>query len=644
MPTWRRRSVLAACAALSTTGALASLASTTAAETSSGPTAVGNPDGWSAPLGNAANSSYLPLDEEFEKPETVAWRYDETGTVVAVDGSVYVQTDAEIHALDADTGDLEWTVDADVSGRISVADGRVCVTDDARVVAYDADDGSVAWETALDTEEPIPDPTIALETVYVVAGETLYALDIEGGSTRWTVETVDVDPDRERFEGPKAVSFQPVSVAVAHGTVYASLEGTTFEYEEYDEEETFQRAFGAVDAETGDEQWGLAFGSADSEGHITSPIVATGHSLYAPDVGGGIGWYKIDSEGADAARHDRVYEATTEDVRIDTGYDMSREITAHNLDTDEHWSEMSGISAWRSLIVVGETIVAGHLPDTSVGEEWEYPHHSIVGLDLHDGSEKWVLEFDADLPGIAAADERTLYLTEDDELVAMRSDDETDGEDEEEEPTDGEDEEPTDDESDDGDVDDTDDEDESEAGDEPDGGSEGEGESEEGDDSDEDGTDEDDGDESEDGDETDEEGGTDETDESDGSSEGETDDGADESDDSGDESDGASGDEEQSDDAGAEDDPSENETDDDSDGIDDGSDDTGSDDLGDDETDDANESDGGATDDGDDSVPGFTTGASLVGGAATLEWLRRRAGTADSVEQADSVETDEPAE
>ncbi|MFC4436209.1 MULTISPECIES: outer membrane protein assembly factor BamB family protein [Natrialbaceae] len=56
--------------------------------------------------------------------------------------------------------------------------------------------------------------------------------------------------------------------------------------------------------------------------------------------------------------------------------------------------------------------------------------------------------------------------------------------------------------------------------------------------------------------------------------------------------------------------------------------------LSDDEQDEQDEQDGQDGQDGqDDGMPGFTTGASVAGGALTLEWLRRKAGVADEAEE-----------
>lgn len=573
MTTLRRRSILAACAALPTTGALASVSSTTAEETVSDSFAAGHSDGWSSGLGNAANSRYLPLEDGFPEPDTVAWRYDEVGSVAAVDGRLYVRTESELQAIDAENGELEWLTEVPDTGRPpAVFEDGIYVSGEDRVTALETADGSVRWEREFDTEEPISTPTVAFETVYVVADETLCALDVGDGSSRWERETVYASPKDDRDGNPMPVSFRPETVAVANGTVYAALKGGT-----YTDGRELECAFGAIDATTGEDLWGIAF---DSSGAcpVESPIIATGHAVYADHPGQG--GFSFDPETGEVDTLDRVMWAGTADARLDMGVDMRQHINMHNWETGEGWTATTQIDAWHEFVVAGDTVITRHSPYDR--EEAHYPYNSIVGFDLEDGTMRWALEFDGDMPpAIAAVDENTLYLKDDGELVAIRPSEAVPDEGEEDNSDEGDE-----DESDDDGYDEDEEETESDAGDEDD------------------------------SDSSESEGGAD--------NEGETDDG----DEYGPDED------ESADDTEASDDDDTDESDDGDNrlgGTDDDDDDIESDDQ--DDTTESDDRDDAGSDD--DSMPGFTTGAGILGGAATLEWLRRKAGTAESTEADD---------
>ncbi|MFC4437750.1 MULTISPECIES: PQQ-binding-like beta-propeller repeat protein [Natrialbaceae] len=563
MAMWDRRSVLATCAALSTTGALASIGSTAAESTGSGETTsssgwLDGSEGWSSARGNAANSRYLPLEGEFPKPDTEAWRYElpdaedvetavTTDRVAVVDGTVYVRTDGEIHALDAAHGDLEWATDADATGAPAVFDGAVYVTGDRHLAALDTADGTVEWEREFETDESLADPTIAFETIYLVVDGALHALEPADGSTQWTVETVDVRANSPDSESDERVPtpFRPETVAVANGTVYAALEGAPWVDESAWEDETFEFscAFGAVDAATGDREWGVALVDPYAGGDTAAPITASERVVNA-NLTSGTGSYRLSTEDGSGYFLEWSVKAGTETRFVHTYGDMNGLLSVRDHEDENHWMVESDVTAWQSPIVVGDTLIADHYSTYTS----DYPKKSLVAFDIADGSDRWVLDFDEQLSDSsgepAAAAENTLYLETGEALVALRSSDA--------EPDDGDD-------SDDGDGDDDSDCDCEDGN----GGGDGNGNN--------------DGD-----------GGNGDSDDSDADGGNGGSDGDDENGDIGD-GDGSNG----------------------------GDDDTGS--------------DGDATEpDEDDSVPGFTTGAGLLGGAATLEWLRRKAGADES--------------
>jgi outer membrane protein assembly factor BamB/cytochrome c5 len=149
------------------------------------------------------------------------------------DGRIYVASnrasqDADLVALDADTGDEVWRVDvgAHVTGPVTWANGLLFVADDSgRIAAYDAADGTQLWSHAV--------PSPAAGGIAVVDG-TVYAgwgwwlasppAEPEGGLTAFRLDgSAGAEPDpaegEESGEGGE-VSGEAVyreSCASCHG-------------------------------------------------------------------------------------------------------------------------------------------------------------------------------------------------------------------------------------------------------------------------------------------------------------------------------------------------------------------------------------------------------------------------------------------
>lgn len=166
----------------------------------------------------------------------------------------------------------------------------------------------------------------------------------------------------------------------------------------------------------------------DEDTVITEPIIATGQYVYADD-NVSLNGVRFDVETGDATRNEYAVWAGTDSVRIDTGYDMNRNLTATDTETGESWTDSTADGAWQAPLIVGDTVITRHHPETP--EEQDYPHNSLVALDLTDGSERWVLEFGDyfpdiaahDRPAVTAVDEDTLYIDTSEELVAIRRSD-----------------------------------------------------------------------------------------------------------------------------------------------------------------------------------------------------------------------------
>nr|WP_293027610.1 PQQ-binding-like beta-propeller repeat protein [Natronococcus sp.] len=117
-------------AALATGTALAAAGTSSANESPDAPATPdrAEPDGWSSHGGTIGNCRHIPSSDGLERPDTIAWQYEHSGPASVVEGAVFLQTDGEIHSLDAADGSLRWTADAvEASGTPAVAGDSVYV-------------------------------------------------------------------------------------------------------------------------------------------------------------------------------------------------------------------------------------------------------------------------------------------------------------------------------------------------------------------------------------------------------------------------------------------------------------------------------------------------------------------------------------
>lgn len=481
------------------------------------------------------------------------------------------------------------------SGMLAVVDDVVYLAGDDEVHALDAETGSREWEVDVESVEGVP--AVAYDTVYL-GGEQLTALDAADGDVRWEL---DLEPD-EVIASPNVEA--ELVLVVADGVVYAidALEGEVgWEYEPEDEQlheqavaivediciTASETQLYALDVHNGSELWTYESDDDSLEGQFAGQLaaypMATEEYVVAMRANDELSIHDLeDGEEEGRVGDFNNPEGAIADGRILNTVGMdSYHATAHDLETGEsEWeAEESGIGA-TPPITDGDLVYSGltNEDEFSDGEAGD----RFYAFDIDDGSTAWQIDTGASLWPLAVVDE-TLYvgtLSSDGLIFALRSNSETDA-----------------------DEDDIDEEPEDD-GDSP------EEEEVEGDSEDTDESDEDD-DEAPDGD-ADADGGSD--------------------DDGDDDTDGDS-DEDSDDDDAADDDTDDDESDaDDDDATDDADDDVddGADDAADDDVDDAADDDA----DGDDSVPGFTTGAGLLGGALSLEWLRRREMETDEEEEA----------
>jgi outer membrane protein assembly factor BamB len=193
------------------------------------PPAVIN-DSWGQPGGNASKSM-----EHVAVPQALgaAWKVDIAGTTkrarlaaspVVANGRVYVaDTSAKIRSIDAQSGNVLWTVDFGATGRDSASQygGGVSVDGDfvyvtnglGDVAALKASDGSQIWKKR--PGGPLRGaPTLSGNSLYVMSQDNqIFALNATTGEVEWN-EAAAIE---------LAGVFGVAAPAVAQGTIVAGF-------------------------------------------------------------------------------------------------------------------------------------------------------------------------------------------------------------------------------------------------------------------------------------------------------------------------------------------------------------------------------------------------------------------------------------
>ncbi len=259
----------------------------------------------------------------------VLWSNDdhELGeTPVVVDGIVYASgRGGMLLALDADSGDEEWTFDiGDTSESApTVANGTVYVgSEDGHLYAVDASTGDEEWRFnaggAVKTT-----PTVADGVIYVGSNsETLYAVDASTGDEEWRFDTEE----------------RPQSPTVAGGTVFISTQGA---------------GLFALDTD-GIESWHFAESELDDAlfPNMTAPIVVDG-VLYMTTSDGQQGRVRAIDAGVDSS---------SIDSRVMLGTNGHHEVWAETAAVESRPSDAGEGSVGR-----GDDDPSGDSSDTNTG-------------------------------------------------------------------------------------------------------------------------------------------------------------------------------------------------------------------------------------------------------------------------------------
>lgn len=150
-------------------------------------------------------SSTVPSEgsSETEQPSHYLWTNDVFGGVSglvtdATGDELYVSRGTEAKRIDAETGEVEWDVESEqsIETPVTVGDETVfAVGRHGRLLAADREDGERLWFEDTNAFSPAR-PTVYDETA-VVAGQRVYAHDIESGERQWS--------SSDRFTSPRTL-------------------------------------------------------------------------------------------------------------------------------------------------------------------------------------------------------------------------------------------------------------------------------------------------------------------------------------------------------------------------------------------------------------------------------------------------------
>jgi outer membrane protein assembly factor BamB len=267
------------------------------------------------------------------------------------DGTAFVQSGGELHAVDAQTGNLEWSTPtggtSSVTSSPTVANGTVYVgSADNSLYAVDADTGSVEWNVS--TGDTITSsPTVADGTVYIGSWDnSMYAFDATNGSEQWSTATQD------------RVLASP---SVVNNTVYVS---------------SYDGGLYAMDADTGTVDWNSSVGGyTDSSPTVANGTVYVGSSsdsLYAFDAVTG------SQEWTASTGNNVMSSPTVADGTVYVGSDDGSLYAFDATTGSQEWSSPTGAGIGTS----SPTVASGTV---YVGSE----DSSLYAFDAVTGSQEW---------------------------------------------------------------------------------------------------------------------------------------------------------------------------------------------------------------------------------------------------------------
>lgn len=127
-----------------------------------------------------------------------------TGFPTVADGTLYSPHLETLVAVDAKSGEQRWkaTFDDRVEDSVAVDDESVYVVAGDGLYALDPETGDRQWSYSADTSEERTPPVVGVDTAYFGMGNTLHAVTADEGEERWTIR---FDDDAEMRAAPAVV-------------------------------------------------------------------------------------------------------------------------------------------------------------------------------------------------------------------------------------------------------------------------------------------------------------------------------------------------------------------------------------------------------------------------------------------------------
>lgn len=306
-----------------------------------------------------------------------------------VDETMYIAGGGHVRAIETRDGSPRWTSEDIAAGHTPAAtsDRLVVSGGTETVTALNSADGRREWTADLAGQATVP--TIAYETVYVVAAGRLYALDVTDGSRRWVRGRED--QDAEFWARPPAVSA---------GQVYAVRDPGTGENE-----------LVAVDAATGEEQW------TDQWPYASGPAATRDH-VAASDGRASEQIKVLEASSGDDLATARGMTIPTLDNEVLVGV-TDFELYASFFDDRDGWS-LSGFSTG----ALSQPTIAGDTVYVYVGDDHrdEYAY-SVLAIDKYSGEIEWQCDIEANNQGLEVSVVATgdaVYVFGDDKIHAVQ--------------------------------------------------------------------------------------------------------------------------------------------------------------------------------------------------------------------------------
>ncbi|WP_216819660.1 outer membrane protein assembly factor BamB family protein [Natronorubrum thiooxidans] len=170
----------------------------------------------------------------------------------------YIARSSDLHAVNVETSEIEWTFNSEQEGRLSdsnpaVANGRVYLTgtgQDSQLYAINAGSGEKEW--SIDTEGEIKSsPAVSDKLVYIGDTNRLIAVDDNNGTIEW--------------EATDKITGTPTDVVISSDTCYASSQFGIY----------------AFDSSSGTPKWSYTVNDSLNGGFTAPPTLFDG-IIYIP--------------------------------------------------------------------------------------------------------------------------------------------------------------------------------------------------------------------------------------------------------------------------------------------------------------------------------------------------------------------------